>query len=83
MLTLDGKKPKDMIDLDYHMFKPFLLVQDEFRNTFAKAGIDNSALPYAINHLFNQSEYETASKRGSDDLHRESVDDRRFDSRER
>lgn len=65
MITLDGKKPKDMVDLDYHMFKPFLLVQDELRNTFAKAGIDNSALPFAINHLFNQSEYETASKQGA------------------
>jgi hypothetical protein len=65
MLTLDGKKPKDMEDLDWKLTKPFLLVQDEYRSTFGKMSIDNSALPYMINHLFNQSDYETASQKGS------------------
>lgn len=65
MIMLGGKKPKDMEALDWSMTKPFLLVQDEFRNTFAKAGIDNSALPFAFNHLFNQSDYETASQKGA------------------
>ena len=65
MLTLDGKKPKDMEELDWKLTKPFLLVQDEYRSTFGKMSIDNSALPYMINHLFNQSDYETASKQGS------------------
>ena len=65
MLTLDGKKPKDMEDLDWTLTKPFLLVQDEYRSTFGKMSIDNSALPYMINHLFNQPDYETASQKGS------------------
>ena len=65
ILTLDGKKPKDMTDLDWTMTKPFLLVQDGCRNTFGKMSIDNSALPYAINHLFNQNEYEAANAKGS------------------
>jgi hypothetical protein len=64
MLILDGKKPKDMQPLDYGMTKPYLLVQDEFRNTFAKSNIDNSALPFAFNDLFYHDEYSTESQKG-------------------
>jgi hypothetical protein len=65
MLILEGKKPKDMTEVELITSKPFLLVQDEFRSTFGKMGIDNSALPFMFNHLFNDSEYETASQKGS------------------
>lgn len=60
---LGGKKAKDEEELDM-IPKPFLLYQDELRSTFAKVGIENSALPYMINHLFSEDEYGTASKRG-------------------
>jgi hypothetical protein len=65
MLILEGKKPKEMTEVELITSKPFLLVQDEFRSTFGKMGIDNSALPFMFNHLFNDSEYETASQKGS------------------
>jgi len=45
--------------------KPFLLVQDEFRNMFAKSNIDNSALPYMLNDLFYHDEFETTNQKGS------------------
>jgi hypothetical protein len=65
MLILEGKKPKEMTEVELMTSKPFLLVQDEFRSTFGKMGIDNSALPFMFNHLFSDSEYETASQKGS------------------
>jgi hypothetical protein len=42
MLILEGKKPKDMTEVELITSKPFRLVQDEFRSTFGKMGIDNS-----------------------------------------
>jgi len=63
MLILEGKKPKDLTALD-NISKPFLLVQDEMRSTFGKMGIDNSALPFAFNHLFYLDEYGTENQKG-------------------
>ncbi len=60
---LGGKKAKDEDEVDM-LSKSFLLYQDELRSTFTKAGIENSALPFMINHLFSEDEYGTASKRG-------------------
>ena len=60
---LGGKKAKDEDEADM-LPKSFLLYQDELRSTFTKAGIENSALPFMINHLFSEDEYGTASKRG-------------------
>jgi len=65
MLTLGGQKAKDMTAIDHTITKPFLLVQDEFRSTFGKMGIDNSALPFMINDLFYHDEYETSNQKGS------------------
>lgn len=60
---LGGKKAKDMEEGDYTP-KPYLLVQDEMRATFAKMDIQNSALPNILNQLFYQDSYGTASKQG-------------------
>jgi hypothetical protein len=64
-LILEGMKVKDMTAIDRAMTKPFLLVQDEFRNMFAKSNIDNSALPYMLNDLFYHDEFETTNQKGS------------------
>lgn len=62
---LEGKAPKDMTNIEAMTSKPFLLVQDEFRLTFGKMGIDNSALPYMLNELFYHDEFETSNQKGS------------------
>lgn len=61
---LGGKKAKEMDESDF-VPKPYLLVQDEMRATFAKMDIQNSALPNILNQLFYQDSYGTASKQGN------------------
>ena len=60
----DKKEDKTVVEMSLNMVPTRLLAQDELRNTFAKAGIQNSSLPSTLCSLWEQDEVGQRDKTG-------------------